>query len=247
LLHDAQGALVQALQHELLPGMPIVAGLDLAARYLPASDQLAFGGDWYDAIPLSPTITAVVVGDVVGHGVHAAARMARVRGVLDALIQLDANPGTLFRRAHHLLLTLDDPFIGTAAVFLIDTANDMLTYACAGHPPALLHTPDGVLLALAEGHAPALGIPTKAVKPGRVPFGRGSVLLAYTDGLVERRDRDLETGIDILGRELRAALAGGPDVTRLTSAHLVLRRLVDAVSAGSHRQDDIAAVLIRRD
>jgi hypothetical protein len=138
VLHDAQGALVQALQHELLPGMPMVSGLHLAARYLPASDQLAFGGDWYDAIPLSPTITAVVVGDVVGHGVHAAARMARVRGVLDALIHLDADPCTLFRRAHRLLLSLDDPFIGTAAVFLIDTADNMLTYARAGHPPALL-------------------------------------------------------------------------------------------------------------
>jgi serine phosphatase RsbU (regulator of sigma subunit) len=240
-LHDAQDALVRALQQELLPGMPTVAGLQLTARYLPASDQLAFGGDWYDAIPISPTTTAVVVGDVVGHGVHAAARMARVRGVLDALIHLDPDPGTLFLRAHDLLATLQDPFIGTAALFLIDTAADLLTYASAGHPPALLYTSRGRLTQLSGGRAPALGIPTEAVTPGRVRFGSGSVLLAYTDGLVERRGEDPDRGVRRLGRGLRSALTSAS-----RSPEATLEHIVTAATLGTRRRDDIAAVLVRR-
>jgi hypothetical protein len=107
------------------------------------------------------------------------------------------------------------------------------------------------LLTLTGGHAPALGIPTLDVDPGRAPFRCGSVLLAYTDGLVERRDQDLDTGIDHLGRELRTALIRRPSTGRLIAGSMdpddaVLRRIVDAVTAGSHRRDDIAAVLIRR-
>ena len=241
IAHDAQEALIRAMRHELLPAMPTVAGLELSARYLPASDQLAFGGDWYDAIPLGPTTTALVIGDVVGHGVHAAARMARVRGVLNALTQLDPDPGSVFSRAFDLLASLQDPFIGTAAVFVIDTANDVLTFASAGHPPALLRTPDGSVAVLAEGHGPALGLPARTIAPGRVPFGLGSTLLAYTDGLVERRDPDLDIGLRTIADLLDGALSASAP-----SAGQVLDRVLRGAGVQTHRRDDVAAVVVHR-
>jgi serine phosphatase RsbU (regulator of sigma subunit) len=241
IVHDAQDALIRALRHELLPPLPAVTGLELSARYLPADDQLAFGGDWYDAIPLGPTTTALVIGDVVGHGVHAAARMARVRGVLNALIQLDPDPGSVFRRAFHLLASLQDPFTGTAAVFVIDTATDVLTFASAGHPPALARTPGGDLTCLTRGHGPALGLPARTISPGRVPFGAGSTLLAYTDGLVERRGHDMDAGIQTIAALLDDALfAAAP------SAAQVLDRVLRGAGVLAHSRDDVTAVLIRR-
>lgn len=239
--HDAQDTLLRALRHELLPPMPAVAGLDLSARYLPASDQQAFGGDWYDAIRLGPTATAVVVGDVVGHGVHAAARMTRVRGVLNTLIQLEPDPASVFTRADDLLACLQDPFIGTAAVFVIDTATDVLTFASAGHPPALLRTPDGQVTVLADGLAPALGLPPKRIRPGRVPFGSGSTLLAYTDGLIEQPGQDLDTGIRTIADLLDGALfACAP------SAAQILDRALQTTTVDMHRRDDVAAVVLHR-
>jgi serine phosphatase RsbU (regulator of sigma subunit) len=241
IMHDAQDALIRALRNELLPPMPTVSGLDMSARYLPAGDQLAFGGDWYDAIPLGPTTTALVIGDVVGHGVHAAARMARVRGVVNALIQLDPDPGTVFSRAFDLLAYLHDPFIGTAAVYVIDTAADVLTFASAGHPPALARTPEGNIAVLTAGHGPALGLPTPAISPGHVPFAVGSTLLAYTDGLVERRDHDLDTGIQAI-----ADLLDGTLFASIPSATQVLDQVLAATGVLAHRRDDVAAVVIQR-
>lgn len=241
IMHDAQDALIRALRNELLPPMPTVSGLEMSARYLPAGDQLAFGGDWYDAIPLGPTTTALVIGDVVGHGVHAAARMARVRGVVNALIQLDPDPGTVFSRAFDLLAYLHDPFIGTAAVYVIDTAADVLTFASAGHPPALARTPDGRIAVLTAGHGPALGLPTRTICPGRVPFAAGSTLLAYTDGLVERRHHDLDTGIQVI-----ADVLDGPLFDSTSSAAHVLDQVLAATGVLAHRRDDVAAVVIQR-
>lgn len=241
IMHDAQDALIRALRNELLPPMPTVSGLEMSARYLPAGDQLAFGGDWYDAIPLGPTTTALVIGDVVGHGVHAAARMARVRGVVNALIQLDPDPGTVFSRAFDLLAYLHDPFIGTAAVYVIDTAADVLTFASAGHPPALARTPGGSVAVLTAGHGPALGLPTRTISPGRIPFAAGSTLLAYTDGLVERREHDLDTGIQAI-----ADLLDGPLFDSLPSAARVLDQVLAGTGVLTHRRDDVAAVVIQR-
>ncbi len=241
IVHDVQDALIRALRHELLPPLPAVTGLELSARYLPADDQLAFGGDWYDAIPLGPTTTALVIGDVVGHGVHAAARMARVRGVLNALIQLDPDPGSVFTRAFDLLAALQDPFIGTAAVFVIDTATDVLTFASAGHPPALARTPGGDLTLLTGGHGPALGLPARTISPGRVPFGAGSTLLAYTDGLVERRGLDLDAGIQTI-----ADLSDGALFAAAPSADQVLDRVLRVAGVLDHRRDDVAVVALRR-
>lgn len=235
---DARNQLVSALQDELLPAVPQVGGLDIAVRYLPATNDLGFSGDWYDVVPLSSERTVVVVGDTAGHGIRAAAQMSHVRGVVNTLARLDTGVSSIFAQAQTLLSHLDDPFIGTATLFVVDTGRDELSYAHAGHPPLLVRGPDGSVASLEGARGPALGMPTPRLQPRSVPFPPGSVAVAYTDGLVERRTRGLSAGIDLLRSTLASA--------RVDDAAALAARIVEELTRDSPLSDDVAMVVVRR-
>lgn len=237
-LADARRDLVLSMQLELLPTMPTINGLDLAVHYAPARHEIGFGGDWYDAIELDPDSTAIVVGDVCGHGVRAAARMTEIRSTVGALIRLYPDDlGMVLVRAGEMFKHFDDPYLATVAIWVLNSATSSISYISAGHPPAVLVQPDGSWTALEGGRGTVLG---QAIESGFAPAAAswpvGAVLAAFTDGLVERRDRRLDDGIahlaDIVGSGCSAAAV---EISR------------DVVAAlGHHDYDDAVLVIARR-
>ncbi len=233
---DARTQFVRSLQYALLSSTPLRTGLDIAAEYIAANDALGFGGDWYDFIHISPTRTALVVGDVCGHGIEAAARMTQIRGAVNALVTLYSNQlHRLFDRAEHQLNLSTNEFVATLSVHVIDTENNTISYVSAGHPPALLVDESGVATLLEDGRRPVLGIGGPTPKTAHVDFAPGSLLLAYTDGLVEQ-ERDLDAGLQLLRNRVLAARGG------------TAREIADAVAAAIpiDAPDDIAYTVIRR-
>ncbi|GHH30310.1 SpoIIE family protein phosphatase [Streptomyces lanatus] len=204
------------LQRSLLPQVvPQPTGVEVAHRYVPTADPLGVGGDWYDVIPLSGARVGLVVGDVVGHGLNAAATMGRLRTTVRALAALDLTPDELLARLDDLVGqarvgihrtnsdTPEDQALGTTCLYAIyDPVTAVCTLASAGHPAPVVtvpgHPPE--LLDLSPG--PPLGI-------GGLPFGcaeirlaEGSLLAFYTDGLIESSGRTMDTGMASLRRAL---------------------------------------------
>ncbi|MFG3142113.1 SpoIIE family protein phosphatase [Streptomyces sp. NPDC048211] len=199
------------LQRSLLPsGLPEQNALDVAYRYLPA--QAGVGGDWFDVIPLSGARVALVVGDVVGHGLHAAATMGRLRTTVHNFSTLDLPPDELLGHLDELVVRTDQDeetgggsITGATCLYAIyDAVSGRCSVARAGHPGPALVRPDGTVefpdipagLPLGIG-----GMPFEAIE---LEVPEGSRLVLYTDGLVERRGRDIDEGME----QLRNALAG---------------------------------------
>jgi GAF domain-containing protein len=236
LLADQRSSLVEALQVQLLPAIPRRDGLEIAVRYLPANDRLGLGGDWYDVLPLDEHRTMIIVGDVVGHGVEAAARMTSVRSSINTLARLGTPFHHIIPEAEQLLLADDVDYLGTASLHLVDLEQGTITYVRAGHPPAVLCTSDGFRLLDGAGRAP-LGV-GGAVDAATVAFGRGDILVAYTDGLVERRGELLDAGVERVARvacEHRASPVEG-----------VVGALVEEALHDDARRDDVALAIVRR-
>lgn len=234
---DASHDLVGTLQKELLAHTPSVPGLDIAVRYEPAARDLGFGGDWYDIVPLAGGRTAVIVGDVAGHGVAAAAHMAQVRTIMSTLVQLGDDLGGIFDRAGELLQRNARSLYATVSVTIIDPVASTLTVLSAGHPPPVVIHPDGRIHTVEPARRPLLGVAGPRLVPAPVPFPAGAVLLSFTDGLVERRDESLDRGLDRLQRQL-VDLGGKP-----------VEVVADEVLAGQllpDHADDVALAVIRR-
>ncbi|MCU1426538.1 MAG: protein serine phosphatase with GAF(s) sensor(s) [Actinomycetia bacterium] len=238
-LSDAHAALVSTLQRELLPRVPAVAGLDIAWRYLPAAAELAFGGDWYEVIALDDARTAIIVGDATGHGIEAAARMAETRGVIDALVRLGTDVADLFPQTTRLLAHLDEAFIATAAIAVVDSSRHELQYSTAGHPPPIICSPDGTVRFLEDAHLPVIGIHRETSRAPIEPFEPGSLLVLYTDGLVERRRESLDVGIGRLARAVREV--GHAPVSADAIADHILHALLSDEVLG----DDVALIVAR--
>ena len=233
---DARNQFVRSLQYALLSSTPLRTGLDIAAEYIAANDALGFGGDWYDFIHISPTRTALVVGDVCGHGIEAAARMTQIRGAINALVTLHSSQlHRLFDRVEQQLNLITNEFIATLSVHVIDTENNTLSYVSAGHPPALLVDEFGEATLLEHGRRPVLGIGGAVPKTAHVDFTPGSILFAYTDGLVEQ-ERDFDHGLQLLSDRVLAAKGGSA------------REIADAVASTIpiNAPDDIAYTVICR-
>jgi PAS domain S-box-containing protein len=236
-LSDVRGELTRALQEQLLPSIPVIEGLDIAVRYLSAVSGIGFGGDWYDVVALDDHRAAIVIGDVVGHGIPAAARMAEIRSVINVLIRFGVSLDELFVRAESLLRHLDEPFLATVAVMMIDLERNELSYATAGHPPPLVTLPDGEVMLLTGGRQPPVGIVHETTVAPVVPFPAGASLIAYTDGLVERRGEDIDIG---LTRFIDAATN-----SRGMDPRLVADLLIAGQTAGQLRGDDLALIVVR--
>ncbi|WP_443048014.1 SpoIIE family protein phosphatase [Streptomyces sp. H39-S7] len=233
------------LQQSLLPhGLPDQDALDVASRYLPA--RAGVGGDWFDVIPLPGARVALVVGDIVGHGMHAAATMGRLRTAVHNFSMLDLPPDDLLAHLDDLVSRMDKddavpggggtPAAGATCLYAIyDSVSRRCELARAGHlPPALVH-PDGTVEYLEVPPGPPLGLGGLPFEAVEHELPEGSKLVLYTDGLVEDRTRDIDVGLELL----RTALSG-PDRDPEQACDAVLDALLPA-----EPKDDVALLIAR--
>ena len=234
-LFARERSLAAELSRSIVPEPPEVPGLALVSRYLPASTGPKIGGDWFDVIGLPGERTAFVIGDVAGHGVPAATTMAQIRTAVRAYALLGLPPGEVLRHGSALAAGLAEPGFATCFLAVLEPGG-RLTYASAGHLPALLVGPSGAITPLGEAMAQPLGV--GATYPqDTADLPPGAELVLYTDGLVETRTRDLTEGMDRLAAAV-AALA-----RPVTGAGV--DALVAELTGGAH-DDDIAIVHLTR-
>jgi len=242
-LYQAEHTVAETLQRSLLPELPEVRGLEVAAHYVSASSAADVGGDFYDLLRLPDDSVGIAVGDVVGHDVAAAAAMGHLRGVLRACIwdAVDPDPGPVLARVDRLVQGLRVASLATMvyARAIRPTAPGQpwaLHIANAGHPPVLLRRPDGAVHLLDGVTGLLVGVDASTHRETlRVDVPPGSTLIAYTDGLIERPGLDLDHGIRALCERLSAAPAGASP-----------RELCDAaVSEGLDHRDDVALIAVR--
>ncbi|MFI7005275.1 PP2C family protein-serine/threonine phosphatase [Streptomyces sp. NPDC050145] len=237
--HAREREVALHLQRAMLPTSGVPEGLRVAVRYRPAVSALNVCGDWYDIIGMpAGGRAAVTVGDVVGHGLIAAGVMGQLRSALSAACRVAGGPGQALEALGLYARSVEGAECTTAACVFIDWNTRTLAYSCAGHPPPALARPDGTVTFLAEATDPPLGArPEHAAREQEhLPFPEGSVLLLYTDGLVERRGEDIDTGLDRLAR----SLARHRDRTPEALADALLADLVPP----SGLTDDTALVVV---
>jgi light-regulated signal transduction histidine kinase (bacteriophytochrome) len=231
----------ETLQRSLLSEPPSPAGVEMAVRYVPATREAQVGGDWYDAFGQPDGSTVLVIGDVVGHDVQAAACMAQLRGLLRGIaFDSGASPARVLSRLDAAIEGLGLGAMATVLVARLEPADDgaRLRWSSAGHLPPLVTGPDGAARALTAGRAGLLlGVDAGAPRTDTEELlAAGSTLLLYTDGLVERRDGGFDDGLDRLGAAL-AALRARP-VGEVCDE--VLARLVPEGA-----EDDVALLAVR--
>ena len=202
--------IVAVLQEALLPtALPVLPRARIAARYLVAGQEQAAGGDWFDAIPLADGSVALVVGDVVGHGVAAAAAMGQLRAVLAELLAAEADLGTVLERADAFAARRPALRAATLALAVLDPAGGTLRYTTCGHPPPLVIGIDGAARYLEGTGTGPLGTGSPPVLATSV-LAPGELLMLYSDGLVERPDRTIAEGMAELAVAAAGAVAEAP-------------------------------------
>ena len=225
------------LQRSLLPQeLEEPDDLRIAATYQPGGTEAAVGGDWYDVITLGGGRTALVIGDVMGRGVRAAAVMGQLRTAVRAYARLDLPPHEVLQLLDGLATEIDANQIATCVYAIHDPNEGRLVYASAGHLPILVRDESGVVLRADEPTGPPLGTGGWIHASGSIPLGPGSTAVLYTDGLVERRDEDLDEGIASLERALSGA-TGTPQV--------VCDRLVRSLGVTADHDDDVAVLVLQ--
>ncbi|MER5793160.1 SpoIIE family protein phosphatase [Streptomyces sp. NPDC001980] len=245
--YTREHSMAVTLQRSLLPrNLPAQSALDIAYRYLPA--QSGVGGDWFDVLPLSGARVALVVGDVVGHGLHAAATMGRLRTAVHNFTALDLPPDELLGLLDELVGRIDQDetpadeadatatITGATCLYAIyDPVSRRCTVARAGHPPPALVRPDGSVEFPDVPAGPPLGLGGLPFETAELELPAGSSLVLYTDGLVEDRQRDIDEGLELLAGALESAAGGTPEET----CAAVLERLPARPS------DDVALIVAR--
>jgi anti-sigma regulatory factor (Ser/Thr protein kinase) len=225
------------LQRSLLPQvLEEPDDLRIAATYQPGGTEAAVGGDWYDVITLGGGRTALVIGDVMGRGVRAAAVMGQLRTAVRAYARLDLPPHEILQLLDGLAAEIDANQIATCVYAIHDPNEGRLVYASAGHLPILVRDESGAVLRADEPTGPPLGTGGWMHASGSIPLGPGSTAVLYTDGLVERRDEDLDEGIASLERALSGA-TGTPQV--------VCDRLVRSAGVTADHDDDVAVFVLQ--
>lgn len=231
------------LQRRLLPQVAPVPGLDVSVAYLPSSRVAEVGGDWYDVFALTDGGLGLAVGDVVGHDLAAAASMGQLASLLRAHAWSGGAPSLVLGRLDELVDGLGMADAATCVYLRWRPRADggaTVTYSRAGHPPPLVRLPDGTVIDLDGGGGTPVGLvqPKPGGRPdAEVTLPAGSLLVAYTDGLVERRDRGLREGIAALRGELRRLPLDA-------DAEAVRDRLVTHLAG--HRPEDDVCLLVAR-
>ncbi|WP_051451514.1 SpoIIE family protein phosphatase [Actinospica robiniae] len=241
LLYDRQRKVAETMQRHLLPRLPRIKGLAMTSRYLPAPDASQVGGDWYDVFMLRDGGTALVIGDVVGHDLEAAAGMAQLRNMLRAYawVQEESAPSEVVDRLDRASRAIAEASMATLIFGQLTAREDEweLCWTNAGHPPPLLVTHDGVARYLTEGHGILLGLGTGRVRyDATATLPRGSTLVLYTDGLVEAPGQSIDEGLENLRRHA-ASLARRP---LEPFADLLLER-----ARPVRNEDDVALLAVR--
>jgi serine phosphatase RsbU (regulator of sigma subunit) len=213
-LFDAEHARAQALQRALLPReLPVLPAVTAAAQYLPAGQGMDVGGDWYDVIPLSSDRVALVIGDVMGHGLPEAVIMGRLRTAVQTLSDLELPPDEILGHLNELVSGLGDDSFATCLYAVYDPTTEVCSIARAGHPPPAVVSPDG-RVDFAKGHGdPPLGVAEPPFEVVDLPVPQDGLLVLYTDGLIESADCDLDSGMCRLAELLRTHRA--PDLEEL--------------------------------
>jgi PAS domain S-box-containing protein len=242
-LYQREQMVAETLQRSLLPDVPEVPGLEIAAHYVSASTAADVGGDFYDLLPLPDGSIGIAIGDVVGHDVAAAAAMGHLRGVLRAVVweAEDGDPGVVLARVDRLVQGLRVASLATMVygrAFRPSAPGEpwVLHLADAGHPPVLLRRPDGAVEVVDGVTGLLVGVDASARRASTaLEVSAGSTLIAYTDGLIERAGQDLDQGIAELCERIAAAPVDADP-----------RQLCDAAVSGAldHR-DDVALIAVR--
>ncbi|MEU7849802.1 SpoIIE family protein phosphatase [Micromonospora parva] len=235
-LYEAEHRIATTLQHSLLPrSLPQLPGAVVASRYLPGSADVEVGGDWYDAVALNGEELVLVIGDVVGKGVPAAAAMGQLRNALRAYVLEGFDPGESLTRLNRLVGSTEGRSFATVVCLMFNPRTGRLRYASAGHPSPLLITGGDVAFLHDRALGPPVGaLPGATYESAEAELPAGSRLLLYTDGLIE----DRQVGIDASLAQLRVDAA-------LPSEHVV--DLIDAVVervTGRPRRDDVAVLAL---
>jgi hypothetical protein len=238
--YSRERATAVTLQRSLLPtGLSKPSSVEVRHRYLPGSKMIEVGGDWYESIALPGARVALVVGDVAGHGVRAAVTMGRLRTAIHTLAMLELSPAETLQQLNELMgdLGAREPHFATCVYAVYDAVTGLLEVASAGHLPPLLVGPDGTNEFLSLTPAPPLGIGSGSVQSKFVPVTDGSLLVLYTDGLVENRTRDIDVGLRLLGEIFGPGAAARPleDLCRATLAGVY----------SDQQRDDIALLMAR--
>jgi GAF domain-containing protein/anti-sigma regulatory factor (Ser/Thr protein kinase) len=230
-----QRRVAEAVQRRLLPDqLESVPGLELASRYLPATGE-SLGGDWYDAFMLGGGRIVIAVGDVVGHGLEAAAVMAQLRTALRAYAADGNDPPSTVERVNRLMWQLGPTAMTTLIFAVIDSLSETIEVVNAGHPPPLVIAPDGTAEYLPLQGGIALGAsPLVRYSCERYPLPTGSAVLLYTDGLVEQRGRPIDDGLE----QLRKLAIGAGDLETLCTT------ITDGMLS-EVQPDDVAIVAAR--
>lgn len=239
--YTAQRAVAEGLQRSLLPELPLVEGVVLGASYEPSSSSAKIGGDWYDAFVLPDGGLGLVIGDVMGHDIAAAAAMGQLRSVLRTCAADGDPPALVLDRLDRLVSSFAMADLATVIYARLDRGSSgppVLSWANAGHPPPLLLRPDGSTTYLEEGGSVMIGAPSGESRPqAQQLLEPGSTLLMFTDGLVERRGRDLDQQLAELAET--AALLW----TEVDGPEELCRRLIATVRRDADT-DDAAAVAL---
>lgn len=243
-LFDDEHQRATDLQEAMLPRhLPALSALSAQSRYLPGTRGMHIGGDWYDVLPLSDGTAALVIGDVQGHDAHASAVMGQLRVALRTSAEAAVSPGTILSRVNRVLCDLETDRFATCAYLVLDPADGTLYGARAGHPhPMRVRRDDVDEIRLAGG--PPLGVDPRAHYPTTAAtLGAGEALVLFTDGLVERRDADIDTCMRRMADDIRGWLR--------TTAHgdeMDLAALAEFLTGqdGPGRIDDVALLAVRR-
>ncbi|MFD4141132.1 PP2C family protein-serine/threonine phosphatase [Streptomyces sp. NPDC058572] len=240
LAHSREREIAISLQRAMLPAVP--AGFsEVAVRYRPATSSLNVCGDWYDVLDLGQDRLAVAVGDVVGHGLEAAGVMGQLRSALSAAVRATGEPATALKTLALQALTIEGALAATALQTIVDRTAHTITYSRAGHLPPLLLHPDGCAAeVLDEVVDPPLGVWDIDTVRNQAShsYEPGATLVLYTDGLVERRGEDIDTGLERLTDSLTRHCDLNPE-------DLASALLTDVHPIGDGPDDDTALVVVR--
>jgi Stage II sporulation protein E (SpoIIE)/GAF domain/Histidine kinase-like ATPase domain len=240
LLFQREARVADALQRSMLPKRPpSLTGVEVAYRYLPGNPAAQVGGDWFDAIPLSGSRVALVMGDVMGHGVHSAAMMGQLRTAVRTLAALDPPPDQVLRHLDQLFEDTvgqaEEQYFATCVYCVYDPLARRCAIANAGHvPPTFVH-PDGRTESVPVPAGVPLGVGNVPFQTIEVAAPDGGLIALCTDGLVESRERDLTDGLAILRKSLRGRDSSPDDL-----CEQVLRALHT-----DEREDDVALLIAR--
>ncbi|WP_234341661.1 SpoIIE family protein phosphatase [Streptomyces sp. NRRL S-646] len=247
-LYDEATTRARTLQRSLLPqALPELPEVTVAARYQPAKQGADVGGDWYDVIPLSAARVALVIGDVMGHGMAEAATMGGLRTAVRTLSELELPPDEILVHLNDIVGELGTDVFVTCLYGIYDPVTRQLSYASAGQPPPAVARPDGTVTFLPMTPDPPLGVATPPFETLEILLPADSLLALYSDGLVESKDRDVTSGMNRLAEflvesvnALPAAPADGSDLDALCAA------ITSALLPDQGALTDDAALLLAR-